>query len=363
MRRPADLRDPERLLRIAVARHQVAQSLDVRVHRTLGGARMRVGVDVHDVEELRAAQAVDLLDEVERDTGRAAERDTQRRVVRLGDLVGPAQHGEVVRRVRVLPESGDVLLVPHLQDGEAAPVVRDDAPDVRAPGVQVVVCGMRPRDGIAQDRQQLDAVRLAGGHDGVERGEVPFAGPAFKGPPVEVAAHPAKPGLPHERTRARRRLAARHVRARAIGVVCRGRPGGKRRKGQKGQGGPKSRKMFHVPILPYSSECVQSSCGRSLSRFFRDRLSRFLSRTQQTPGGKRDGISRGDREGRVWAVDEDADREGAERKKNNHNRLHQSKWSERRDLNPRPFGPEPNALPDCATLRGENKEKYTLSRR
>ena len=49
--------------------------------------------------------------------------------------------------------------------------------------------------------------------------------------------------------------------------------------------------------------------------FFRDRLSRFLSRTQQTPGGKRDGISRGDREGRVWAVDEDADREGAESKK------------------------------------------------
>ncbi len=27
------------------------------------------------------------------------------------------------------------------------------------------------------------------------------------------------------------------------------------------------------------------------------------------------------------------------------------RWSERRDLNPRPFGPEPNALPDCATLR------------
>ena len=27
------------------------------------------------------------------------------------------------------------------------------------------------------------------------------------------------------------------------------------------------------------------------------------------------------------------------------------KWSERRDLNPRPFAPEANALPDCATLR------------
>ena len=66
---------------------------------------------------------------------------------------------------------------------------------------------------------------------------------------------------------------------------------------------------------------------------------------------KRDGISRGDREGRVWAVDEDADREGAESKKNNHNRLHQSKWSERRDLNPRPFAPEANALPGCATVR------------
>ena len=26
-------------------------------------------------------------------------------------------------------------------------------------------------------------------------------------------------------------------------------------------------------------------------------------------------------------------------------------WSERRDLNPRPFAPEANALPDCATLR------------
>ena len=26
-------------------------------------------------------------------------------------------------------------------------------------------------------------------------------------------------------------------------------------------------------------------------------------------------------------------------------------WSERRDLNPRPFAPEANALPGCATLR------------
>ena len=50
-------------------------------------------------------------------------------------------------------------------------------------------------------------------------------------------------------------------------------------------------------------------------------------------------------------------------------------WSERRDLNPRPFAPEANALPDCATLRlwespqtkrllGEkqNSAKYIISR-
>ena len=37
-------------------------------------------------------------------------------------------------------------------------------------------------------------------------------------------------------------------------------------------------------------------------------------------------------------------------------------WSKRRDSNPRPFGPEPNALPNCATPRycGANKGTRTL---
>ena len=35
-------------------------------------------------------------------------------------------------------------------------------------------------------------------------------------------------------------------------------------------------------------------------------------------------------------------------------------WSERRDLNPRPFAPEANALPDCATLRHEHVLIKTL---
>ena len=35
-------------------------------------------------------------------------------------------------------------------------------------------------------------------------------------------------------------------------------------------------------------------------------------------------------------------------------------WSERRDLNPRPFAPEANALPDCATLRKKHGELYSF---
>ena len=38
------------------------------------------------------------------------------------------------------------------------------------------------------------------------------------------------------------------------------------------------------------------------------------------------------------------------------------KWSERRELNPRPFGPEPNALPGCATLRMVKKNGFQINR-
>ena len=34
-------------------------------------------------------------------------------------------------------------------------------------------------------------------------------------------------------------------------------------------------------------------------------------------------------------------------------------WSGRLDLNQRPFGPEPNALPNCATPRGANERTRT----
>ena len=233
---PAELRDPDRLLRVAVLRHDVAQLVDLRVHAPFRGRGVRVGVDAEDVEVLRAAELVDLLDEAERHAGRAAEGDAHARLDGLHGLVGRLEDGEVVRGVRILPEAGDVLLVPDLDHRHLHAEMGDRRADVVAEVVQVRVGRIRPLGDAVEDRQHGDAARGRVVHGLVELREVPRAAlRALALVPVEVAAYVAEAGERHHVVRldARAELVARHVRAHAVGIRLRSRA----KRGKRGQDG------------------------------------------------------------------------------------------------------------------------------
>ena len=244
VRRPPHFRNPKGLVGVTVFRHQRVQLFQPGVRAAFGLAQVRVGMHVHDVEMPCAAQAVNLLDEVERHARHAAERDAQRRVVRLDDLIGAAQDGEVVRRVRILPERIDVRLVPDFQNRQTLSVMRDHALHVIAPSVQVLVGGIRPFRRLVEDRQQLQPRRLAGGHDHVVAGEVPDARLPLDHAPVEVAAHPARAHLANQVAGGGRRLVPRQVRARAVGAGCRHRRA--RGRSREREGEDRGRKSHHV---------------------------------------------------------------------------------------------------------------------
>ena len=206
---------------------------------------MRIWVDVHYVEVLRAAQLVHLLDERERNAGRAAKRHAHGRIDTLHGLVCPPQQRKVVRGIVAAPEARDVLLVPDLHDRQPSAVVSDDPAHVLIPCIEVLMRGARPRDGIAENRQKLHPLCFACGHDVVEVREVPFALLPLNAAPVEVAAHPSHSRLAHHGARPCRRLVARDVRTRPVRTARRSRIRPKRQH----------------PRENYAAECLHCHCS------------------------------------------------------------------------------------------------------
>ncbi len=191
------LADPDRLGRVAVSDHNVADvdrasEVDVeRSHAAVGGAGPEhVVVDGQDVEAISSAGVVHALEEdevvqacprprsrIERDGGSQCTADDDHvRVGLLGAAVPLAQEPCVALRIyRLLaPFVVDVGLVPQLVVAHASPVARDDGVDVIAPvgqgvggGVGTDGVGQRASPGgrVAQAGDDFQAVLFGQAHD------------------------------------------------------------------------------------------------------------------------------------------------------------------------------------------------------
>ena len=168
LRRPADLRYPNRLLRIAVFRHQFAQLANIPVQLPFRRTRIGIRMDVHYVEPFRSTETIYLIDEPQRHAGSASNCDTNRRIDLLYRLECPFQKLGIRLGARRFPEHRVIGFVPDLDDWNTPSIAADDPANVLFPLIQMLVGRRCPRRRISENRQRLNPRRLARCHNPVQ---------------------------------------------------------------------------------------------------------------------------------------------------------------------------------------------------
>ena len=121
------------------------------------------------VEPPSGSRRVRLLQVVRSFAGKAREADADVRIDGLHRLVDRSQGADVADEVRPRVLLREVHLVQELHRRAAPPVAFDERAHERRQRVEMLVDGLGPVGNPVEDRQQLDAVALAGRQHEVER--------------------------------------------------------------------------------------------------------------------------------------------------------------------------------------------------
>ena len=182
--RRSRLGEPDGLVPIVLARHELPQRFQPRVEVALGGVSdvmRRVQMHVHDVEISGRAKGIQLLQHFRRNPGEAACRDLRRWIGPLDRRVCALENGEVAWRVVAV----DVGFVHDLPCPDTTLVARNRLVHVIRP-IRLVLgrIGRPVRRGLAalihragecEDGQRFESGPADRIHDGVDAVEVPLA--------------------------------------------------------------------------------------------------------------------------------------------------------------------------------------------